>query len=193
MTTAAEAMLDGVESRAASARVSIDRVLMVVVSAVAFAVALLTIAPWPVGVFQDDAIYVVLAKALATGEGFRMTNMPGSPHATHFPPGYPMFLAALWKVYPSFPDNIVAFKFANALLLACAALGTYHFSRSRVGLGPAGATSAAVIGTVSVVVLLITGVVLSEPLFMALMLPTLLVTERAAERGDVRTALAAGA
>lgn len=194
MTTAADAILDDVGPRAAaSARVSVDRVLMVLVAAVAFAVALLTIAPWPVGVFQDDAIYVVLAKALATGEGFRMINMPGSPHATHFPPGYPMLLAALWKLYPSFPDNIVAFKFVNALLLACTALGTYHFSRSRVGLGPAGAAIAAGIGTLSVVVLVITGVVLSEPLFMALMLPTLLVTERAAERGDVRTALAAGA
>ena len=34
-----------------------------------------------------------------------MINMPGAPHATHFPPGYPLLLAALWKLLPSFPDN----------------------------------------------------------------------------------------
>ena len=32
-----------------------------------------------VGVFYDDGIYVVLAKALAEGEGFRYIHMPGAP------------------------------------------------------------------------------------------------------------------
>jgi hypothetical protein len=49
------------------------------------------------------------------------------------------------------------------------------------------------VGTISVVVLVITGVVLSEPLYMALVLPTLLVAERAAEDGESRSAAAAGA
>ena len=194
MTTVSDA-LPGPLPHAASTpkRIPIARVLPIVLAACALAIGLLTIAPWPVGVFQDDAIYVVLAKALASGEGFRMINMPGAPHATHFPPGYPLLLAALWKLYPAFPDNIVAFKFVNALFLACTAFGTYRLSRTRLDLGPAGAAIAAMVGTVSVVVLVITGVVLSEPLFMALMMPTLLVTERAAERGDLRTAAIAGA
>jgi len=121
-----------------------------------------------------------------------MINMPGAPHATHFPPGYPLLLAALWKLYPTFPDNIVAFKFMNAFFLACTAFGTYRLSRTRFELGPAASAIAALVGTVSVLVLVITGVVLSEPLFMALMIPTVLVTERAAERGDLRTAALAG-
>ena len=112
-------------------QVAPDRVAPLVLGALALAVAVLTVTPWPVGVFQDDAIYVVLAKALATGEGFRMTNLPGAPHATHFPPGYPLLLAALWKLFPSFPDNIVVFKFANALFLAGTAAFTYQFARTR--------------------------------------------------------------
>ena len=193
MTAATDALLGSSGDLATTERLSADRLVSFVVMALAFGIAMLTIAPWPVGVFQDDAIYVVLAKSLATGEGFRMINMPGSPHATHFPPGYPFLLAALWKIYPTFPDNIVVFKFVNAVFLACTAFGTYRLCRGRLGVGPAGSAVAALIGTISVVVLVVTGVVLSEPMFMALMIPTLLATERAAERGDLRTATAAGA
>lgn len=63
--------------------------------------------------------------------------------------------------------------------------------RSRLALGAPGVPVA---GTdFTVVVLLITDVVLSEPLSMALMLPTLLVAEPAVEVGEVRAATAAGA
>ena len=46
-----------------------------------------------VGVFHDDSMYVILARSLATGEGYRYLNLPGAPEATHFPPGYPALLA----------------------------------------------------------------------------------------------------
>lgn len=155
-------------------------------------VAVLTVTPWPVGAFQDDAIYTVLAKALATGEGYRMINLPGSPHATHYPPGYPFFLSLLWRLSPSFPDNIVLFKFANALWLALAALGAHVFARSRLGWGQLPSALAAVAGTLAIVVLLVTGVVLSEPMFMALLFPALLLSERTVETGSMRTAALAG-
>jgi hypothetical protein len=177
----------------ADVRVTPDRIAPLLLGAVALGIALLTVTPWPVGVFQDDAIYVVLAKALANGDGFRMINLPGAPHATHFPPGYPLLLAALWKLAPDFPDNIVVFKFVNALFLAATAVGTYKLSRSRFGLGAFGASMASLVGTLSIVVLVITGVVLSEPFYMALVIPTLFVTERAAEDDTPRTAAAAGA
>ena len=169
-----------------------DRFAPLVLGALALAVAVLTITPWPVGVFQDDAIYVVLAKALASGEGYRMINMPGAPHATHFPPGYPILLAALWKVAPSFPDNIVVFKFVNALFLAGTAALTYRFARTRLALGPLSSAIGAAVGTISVVVLMITGVVLSEPLYMLLLIPTLVAAETAAEDGTVARAAMAG-
>jgi hypothetical protein len=116
--------------------VRLERLTPVVLVAVVMLVALLTVTPWPVGAFQDDAMYVVLAKAIATGEGYRMINLPGSPHATHFPPGYPFFLSLLWRASPSFPANIVLFKFANAMWLSLAALGAWAFARTRLGWNP---------------------------------------------------------
>lgn len=155
-------------------------------------VALLTITPWPVGAFQDDAMYTVLAKSLAEGNGYRFLNLPGAPHATHYPPGYPALLALLWSLWPRFPDNIVLFKFANAFLLGGVALGAYRFTRLRFDAPRQAALAVALIGTLSIVVLLITGVVMSEPLFMALLFPALLASERAADRGTLRAGAAAG-
>jgi hypothetical protein len=148
-----------------------------VLCAVVLLTAILTVTPWPVGGFQDDAIYTVLAKSLATGHGYRLLNLPGEPNATHFPPGYPLVLAALWRLWPSFPDNIVLFKFANTAFLAGAALGAYQFARRRLHWTVAGAAIAGATGTLSIVVLLVTGVVLSEPLFMAILFPVLLLAE----------------
>jgi len=176
----------------APARVRVERLLPVVLAALVLLVAVVTVTPWPVGAFQDDAVYTLLAKALATGDGYRMINLPGAPHATHYPPGYPAFLSLLWRLVPSFPDNIVVFKFANAGWLALAALGTMAFCRLRLGWGAVAAALAGAAGTLSIVVLLVTGVVLSEPMFMALLLPTLLLCERAADTGRWDAALAAG-
>jgi 4-amino-4-deoxy-L-arabinose transferase-like glycosyltransferase len=170
----------------------LERLVPVALTAVVMVLALMTVTPWPVGAFQDDAIYTVLAKALATGEGYRMINLPGAPHATHFPPGYPFFLSLLWRLSPSFPENVVLFKFANAVWLSLAALGASAFCRVRLGWNPVPSALAAVAGTLAIVVLLVTGVVLSEPMFMALLFPALLLTERAAAGGSVRMALAAG-
>ena len=169
-----------------------ERLLVFALAAAVLLVAVLTITPWPVGAFQDDAIYTVLAKSLATGQGFRLINLPGAPYNTHYPPGYPLLLAGLWKLWPSFPDNIVLFKFVNAFFLATAAVGSYAFSRERWRFTPWQAAVVAIVGTLSIVVLLITGVVLSEPFFLALLLPALLLTERAADRGELRTAILAG-
>jgi len=169
-----------------------ERIIILAVAAVVLLVAVLTVTPWPVGAFQDDAIYTVLAKALASGEGFRLTNLPGAPHNTHYPPGYPLVLAALWKLWPSFPDNIVLFKFANAFFLAVAAAFTYLLARERWQLLPWQAALTALVGTLSITVLLITGVVLSEPLFLALLIPSLLLAERTADSGSVRLAVVTG-
>ncbi|MFN8570944.1 MAG: hypothetical protein U0132_02735 [Gemmatimonadaceae bacterium] len=169
-----------------------DRVIRVAVCAVVLLAAVLTVTPWPVGAFQDDAIYTVLAKSLATGHGYRLLNLPGEPNATHYPPGYPMVLALLWRLWPSFPDNIVLFKFANAAFLSAAALAMYAFVRRRLSWGVPAAAGLAVAGTASIVVLLITGVVLSEPLFMALLIGALLYTEDVVDRPTAMRAFAAG-
>lgn len=169
-----------------------DRLVRLALVATVLLTAILTVTPYPVGVFQDDAIYTVLAKSLATGQGYRLLNLPGEPNATHYPPGYPIVLAALWRLWPRFPDNVVLFKFANAAFLALAALGTYRFARHRLHWTVPGAAAIGLAGTVSIVVLLVTGVVLSEPLFMALLLAVLLFAEQTTERPTTARSLGLG-
>lgn len=148
------------------------------------AVAIAAIGPWPVGVFYDDGIYVILAKALATGEGYRYLNIPGHPAATHYPPGYPALLALLWKLAPSFPDNVALFKVANALLLGVAAVGGTWFARARLALPALAGAGAILLALLSIPVLTVTGVLFSEPLFLALLFPSLLAAERLLEDDD---------
>ena len=155
--------------------------------------AVLVITPWPVGAYEDDAIYTLLAKALATGDGYRMINLPGSPHATHYPPGYPLLLSVLWRIWPDFPDNVVVFKFANAILLSIAAAGVYLFARVRLGWSALGSAAVACLGTASLTVLYLAGLVLSEPLYLVVLFAALLATEGSVDDSSLRSAVIAGA
>lgn len=153
---------------------------------------MLAIGPWPTGVFQDDGVYVVLAKSLATGEGYRFLQMPGAPNATHYPPGYPLFLALLWKAYPSFPANVTLFKFANAVLVGVTAVLTWRLAVDRARLGRIGGGFATALFTTCTPIVLLSVMVLSEPMFMAALVPAIIASERAAESGRERDAIVAG-
>ena len=155
-------------------------------------VVILAIGPCPVGVFQDDGLYVVLAKSIATGEGYRFLNIPGAPNATHYPPGYPLLLAALWKLYPVFPQNITLFKFVNALLLGVAAILACGFARSRLALGPRTTVVTVLLFTICVPTVLLSVMVLSEPLFLVVLFVALGLAERLVEKPTLRRAIAAG-
>ncbi len=182
----------GGAGRESFARPPRPALLALATGAVTLLVAITAIGTWPVGVFQDDGIYAILGKALATGHGYRYLNIPGLPHATHYPPAYPAFLALLWKVAPAFPQNVALLTFTSASFLALAAVGAHAFARARGGLSGQWATGVC-LATVASVPILIFGVyVLSEPMFMALLFPALLLAERAAEVGRPREALAAG-
>jgi hypothetical protein len=62
------------------------------------------------GVYHDDAIYVITAKALAQGNGYRLIDLPNSPLQTKYPILYPALLSIVWKIWPSFPENLVAMQ-----------------------------------------------------------------------------------
>src|SRR5262245_30496635 len=59
-----------------------------------------------VGTFHDDGIYLVTAKSLAEGQGYRIISIPGDPPQTKYPVLFPWVLSIVWRVYPSFPDNL---------------------------------------------------------------------------------------
>ena len=58
------------------------------------------------GSYHDDGIYVVTAKALATGQGYRIISLPDAPAQTKYPPFYPWLLSLVWRARPDFPENL---------------------------------------------------------------------------------------
>jgi hypothetical protein len=160
---------------------------------VALVAALATMTTDPIGVFNDDGIYLLTAKALAEGQGYVYPHLPGTPAAIHYPPVWPMLLAAVWRFAPAFPENIAWFKLINPLILAASAAGATLLGRRMLGLSPLTALVAVVAATISIPVLLLNNLLLSEPLFLALLIPTLWMAERLVREGSIRTAaIAAG-
>lgn len=155
-------------------------------------VAAATVSQHPVGVFVDDGYYVILGKSLATGHGLRYLQLPGEPYGTRFPPGYPILLAALWKLAPQFPQNVVLFKLANAALLGVAASLGYLFGVRRLGLRRPVAIPAVLLGAASIPALVLAGLVLSETLFLTVLVASLLAAQDALEWPTLRRALIAG-
>lgn len=137
------------------------------VALVVFAAALWAQADALVGVFYDDGIYVVGAKALATGSGYRNIHLPGAPPIVHYPFLYPVLLSFLWRLWPAFPQNVALFALFDATALAAAAwIVTAHARRLGMPAWLAGAVTA--IGFTAFPLLTIAGLRLSEPLFLAL-------------------------
>lgn len=151
--------------------------MLALVGAFALGVGLLVIDRSLVGAVHDDAMYVILARSLATGEGYRFLNIPGTPPATHFPPGYPALLALLWRLGPGFPENLLLFRAVNAVALAASSVLIARLVRDRFG-SEGFALSMAFLVAVSAPLLVLVALVLSEPLFLALLLALLVAGER---------------
>ena len=160
------------------------------VGIVAFGTAVWAAQPYPVGVFHDDGVYITLAKSLATGEGYRYLNQPGTPVATHYPPAYPLLLAALWKLAPNFPRNIPILQLANAIALGLAAWAAMTFARRTLGWTQPAAIVGVVVGTLSYPLLGLSVYLLSAPLFAALLLPSLIFAERVAAAANTGLVMA---
>ena len=140
------------------------------------------------GIFHDDGIYVVTARALAEGEGYRIISLPESPPQTKYPILFPWLLSLVWRLAPSFPDNLpllrtvpvastVAWLWLSwRLLLTC-------------GAPRAAATAVVALTAASPWVVFLGTALLSETLFAALLTGSLLllakVREESAPAGQV--------
>jgi hypothetical protein len=170
-----------VESRAATAAALVTLV-----------VGLATMTPDLIGVFFDDAIYVLMGKAIAEGQGYVYPQLPGTPPAIHYPPVWPGLIALVWKFGPAFPANIAWLKALNPVLLAFGAYGGVVVGRRLFGFHPWVAAAAVTAATASIPMHVLTNVLLSEPIFVALLFPAVLIAVRLQRDGGWRLALAAG-
>ncbi len=156
-------------------------------------VGLATMTPDLIGVFFDDAIYVLVAKGIAEGHGYVYPQLPGMPPAIHYPPVWPGLLALVWKLGPAFPNNLGLLKAINPLMLALAAAGGTVVARRLFGLPAWAAALAILAATLSVPMHVLTNVLLSEPIFIALFFPAIYGASRLHAEGGWRLAVAAGA
>jgi len=87
----------------------------------------------PLGLFHDDGIYAATAKSLAEGHGYRIPSVPGFPAQTKYPILYPLLIAGVWKLAPTFPDNVDALRLVSALATVCFLVGSAHLHRELTG------------------------------------------------------------
>lgn len=146
----------------------------------------------PVGTFWDDGVYLITARSLASGEGYRFAHLPGAPPAVHYPPGWPALLAAVWRLLPGFPDNAGPLLFLNPLLASVGAAMACAYGVRRLRLHHALAVAAAVVFATTLPVLVLDGVLFAEPLFLVVTIATLFAADAAARDGDPRRAAVSG-
>jgi hypothetical protein len=165
----------------------IDWQISIALTLVLLVIGALRMAPRAAGVYHDDGVYLATTKSLTEGHGYRLVDLPGAPPQTKYPFAYPLALAALWSLWPVFPDNLLLLKGFSVCCSAAAIGGTYLFLvRFRYGTRRASATACLVAATANAVGYF-AAQTLSEPLFAVVTLAVLWITEdlrfRRSERG----------
>jgi hypothetical protein len=150
----------------AEARV-LEAAVVVVAATVAATGVLVATAPHGLAVTPDSVHYLSAADSLRAGHG--LIGFDGVP-LTHFAPGFPVAVAAVWEVAAS---SMQSARILNALCLAWIVLCGWALLRRLVAspvlrlVGAAGLAVAPTLYTVSVTAW-------SEPLFIAIVLASVL-------------------
>lgn len=84
------------------------------------------------GAGHDDGIYALSAKGLAEGKGYRVSHIPGEPAQTKYPVLFPALLAIVWKIWPTFPDNVIGLTLIP-LFSALASIALFYLYQVRFG------------------------------------------------------------
>lgn len=142
-----------------------------------------------VGLVVDDAWYVLLAKALATGQGYTLPNSPTPGIHPFYAPFFPLLLSFFYRLSPNFPGNLWLLKAVSiTAMFGAGVLAFFYFRRIRQvpaygALGLAGATA-----LYPALVFLATSSVMSECVFTLLQLSALILIERCVAERDQKAA-----
>ncbi len=137
-----------------------------------------------VGLFHDDGIYLVTAKALAEGKGYRIISLPDELPETKYPILFPALLAVLWKLFPRFPENALLLKTLPLLCTLVWCFLVYRFAREETGAADVGIWIALFTASSLWVVFLSTAV-MSETLFACFCTVSLLWLRRLEAGGSI--------
>jgi hypothetical protein len=87
------------------------------------------------GTMYDDVVYVSLAKAIATGEGYHSIHLVGAPVHEKFPPGVPAVYALAWRITGSLHGTLWLGLWLTIVAVALGAGLLVWYSRYSLGNG----------------------------------------------------------
>ncbi len=146
------------------------------------------------GYFHDDTLYFSSARALATGHGYVIASLPGTPPQTKYPILYSWILSWVWKWYPEFPGNLMPAIWVTSLFGCWFLAAAFQFLRKMDGLGNRAALAMVAIIAFEPTFLTFNAALLSDVPFMALALTAIVLADSALqpERRVWAAALAGG-
>ena len=140
------------------------------------------------GLMVDDAWYVLLAKSLAEGSGYRLISSAATPILPNYPPGFPAVLSLVFRVSSEFPQNVWLLKSVSIAAMMGVGLLSYAYLRHHRHLSRDVAACVAVaVMMTPAFVFLATSTVMSECVFTLTQLATVLLIHRSVETTDRRT------
>ncbi len=137
-----------------------------------------------VGVYIDDAEYVILARSIVQEDSYGLHYAGETPLATRYPFGFPLLLSPLAALFPRQPHLMrYVSLFATGANAALLFWGWPYLSQSR---SYGWALMVAALYALSPLVIRHSRMVMSEPLFTTLVLMGLVLTEWNLQRGVQR-------
>lgn len=151
-----------------------------------------------VGLFVDDAWYALLAQSLATGQGYQLINSPSPGILPVYPPMYPFLVSLAYRLWPSFPNNVMLLKSVSVVAMLVVGWASYkHFKRDREWPHLLSLLSALTVTLTPSLVFLGTSSTMSECVFTMFQLLAVVVIESAARsetgKAELRNAALGGA
>ena len=137
------------------------------------------------GLMVDDAWYVLFAKSLADGSGYRIISSAAGPMLPLYPPGFPALLSFAFLVNPAFPGNVWLLKSVSVAAMIGVGTLSYVYLHSHRQLPRELAISAA--GAITITpafVFLATSTVMSECVFTLAQLACVVLLHRAVDGGE---------
>jgi hypothetical protein len=132
-----------------------------------------------VGLMGDDGWYALLGKALADGRGYRLISSAAAEILPLYPPAYPALLSVVFRVSPEFPQNLWLLKSISIAAIGAAAVLTYRYLVDhRQTPRDLALCIAAAVALTPAFVFLATSTLMSEPVFTAVQMLTVLLIER---------------
>jgi len=147
------------------------------------AVYLVSLKSPAVGLYHDDGIYAVTARALAEGRGYRLIDLPREIPQTKYPYLFPAALSLVWRLWPSFPENVTALKTLPFLCAVGWFVVTYKLLL-RMGAKEVQARWTVLLAASSPLVIFLSTNLMSEPMFSALFTGALLAVTIAERSGS---------